>query len=390
MGDFVMNRPLINQEKVAARLRRGALPLAFLFGFLASWIALDPLGTGAVKEEQEIQRGLASASNKEHLESMATLDSTSQTAEESNSLDTSENASAMNDGGPENGPAEYGALPGADGYPEQAAQGLIGRLAPNRRQTSEPTESSSKTEKRLPANSESAGNVEELRFDTNVDLWNGKAQLLPNPMFLEQLASKRARDVRGGGWMVIDSAKGEIQRVELFKASSKTYTSRTAIEAKVVLSQGGRVLNTVNTGFPIVRGIPGIVQGSYEVSETPQCLVRYSIVMTDDVCNVPRARGAGGSFRFRFEAPLVGADSDDSEFKFTTVYVESPEGQWSEIGSFNESFTPIGDPNRDGVPDFYLESVTESNESGRHDLLISNLVGDVIQYTVYSARFLGR
>lgn len=386
MGDFAMNRPLTKQEKLAARLRRGALPLAFLFGFIASWIALDPLGTGAVREEQEIQRGLASASNKEHLESMATIDSVSQTAEESNSADSI----AMDDVGPESGAAEYGALPGAEGYPEQAAQGLIGRLAPHRRQTSDPAGSTSKTEKRVPANSESIENVEELRFDTNVDLWNGKAQLLPNPMFLEQLASKRARDVRGGGWMVIDSAKGEIQRVELFKASSKTYTSRTAIEAKVVLSQGGRVLNTVNTGFPIVRGIPGIVQGSYEVSETPQCLVRYSIVMTDDVCTVPRARGAGGSFRFRFEAPLVGADSDDSEFKFTTVYVESPEGQWNEIGSFNESFTPIGDPNRDGVPDFYLESVTESNESGRHDLLISNLVGDVIQYTVYSARFLGR
>lgn len=378
-----MNRPLTLQEKVVARLRRGALPLAFLLGFIASWIALDPLGTGAVREEQEIQRGLAAASNKEHLESMATLNSAGPSAEESESVTPSEvdvstaNAVEMNASGPENGPAEYGALPGADGYPEQAAQGLIGRLAPHRRQ-------------RLPANSESAGGVEELRFDTNVDLWNGKAQLLPNPMFLEQLASKRARDVRGGGWMVIDSAKGEIQRVELFKASSKTYTSRTAIEAKVVLSQGGRVLNTVNTGFPIVRGIPGIVQGSYEVSETPQCLVRYSIVMSDDVCNVPRPRGAGGSFRFRFEAPLVGADSDDSEFKFTTVYIESPEGQWNEIGSFNESFTPIGDPNRDGVPDFYLESVTESNESGRHDLLISNLVGDVIQYTVYSARFLGR
>lgn len=382
-----MNRPLTNQEKVAARLRRGALPLAFLFGFIASWIALDPLGTGAVKEEQEIQRGLASASNKEHLESMASTESDpSHHPSESTEESISTSAIPTADTGPESDPAEYGALPGADGYPEQAAQGLIGRLAPNRRNP----EGKNTPEKRVPASSDSVASVDELRFDTNVDLWNGKAQLLPNPMFLEQLASKRARDVRGGGWMVIDSAKGEIQRVELFKASSKTYTSRQAIEAKVVLSQGGRVLNTVNTGFPIVRGIPGIVQGSYEVSETPQCLVRYSIVMTDEVCNVPRPRGAGGSFRFRFEAPLVGPDSDDSEFKFTTVYIESPEGQWSEIGSFNESFTPIGDPNRDGVPDFYLESVTESNESGRHDLLISNLVGDVIQYTVYSARFLGR
>ncbi|MDZ4084566.1 MAG: hypothetical protein U1E10_16600 [Bdellovibrionales bacterium] len=382
-----MNRPLTNQEKVAARLRRGALPLAFLFGFIASWIALDPLGTGAVKEEQEIQRGLASASNKEHLESMASTESDpSHHPSESTEESISTSAIPAADTGPESDPAEYGALPGADGYPEQAAQGLIGRLAPNRKNP----EGKNTPEKRVPASSDSVASVDELRFDTNVDLWNGKAQLLPNPMFLEQLASKRARDVRGGGWMVIDSAKGEIQRVELFKASSKTYTSRQAIEAKVVLSQGGRVLNTVNTGFPIVRGIPGIVQGSYEVSETPQCLVRYSIVMTDEVCNVPRPRGAGGSFRFRFEAPLVGPDSDDSEFKFTTVYIESPEGQWSEIGSFNESFTPIGDPNRDGVPDFYLESVTESNESGRHDLLISNLVGDVIQYTVYSARFLGR
>lgn len=331
MGDFAMTRPKTNQEKVAARLRRAALPLAFLFGFIASWIALDPLGTGAVMEEQEIQRGLASASNKEHLESIASVTEDS-----------------------------------VDQESEQAA------------------------ENSNPASFENVENPEELRFDTNQDLWNGTAQLLPNPMFVEQLVSKRARDIRGGGWMAIDSAKGEIQRVELFKASSKKYTSGQAIEAKVVLSQDGRVLNTVNTGFPIVRGIQGIVQGPFDVPEIPSCLVHYAIVMTDKICDVPRPRGAGGALRFRFEAPLVGADSAESDFKFTTVYVESPEGEWTEIGSFNESFTPIGDPNRDGVPDFYLESVTESNERGWHDLLISNQTGDVIQYTVYSAAFLGR
>lgn len=374
---------MTKREKILAKLRRAALPLAFLFGFLASWIALDPLGSGAVKEEQEIKRHLVTASNQEHLESLASTEvAVKETSSEPRALDTepSENPapSTVSDAGPPEGDAEYVALPGAAGYPEQAAQGLIGRLAPKR------------NEKRMPANAEASESAEDLRFDTNVELWNGKAQLLPNPMFIEQLASKRARDVRGGGWMVIDSAKGEIQAVELFKASSKKYTSRQAIEAKIVLSQGGRVLNTVNTGFPIVRGIPGIVQGRYEVAELPQCLVRYAIVMADEVCVAPRPRGAGDSFRFRFEAPLVGPDSDDSEFKFTTVYIESPAGQWTEIGSFNESFTPIGDPNRDGVPDFYLESVTESNESGRHDLLISNQLGDVIQYTVYSARFLGR
>lgn len=385
-----MNRPMTTQEKFVGKIKRAALPLAFLFGFLASWIALDPLGRGAVKEEQEIQRVLVSPSNQEHLESIVSLETEqnsvkssyapSEELEKNGSGETEAtetSTSKVTDNSPTSD-SEYGALPGADGYPEQAAQGLIGRLAPNRK------------EKRKPANSETSESVDELRFDTDVELWNGKAQLLPNPMFTEQLASKRAQDVRGGGWMVIDSAKGEIQGVELFKAASKKYTSRQAIEAKVVLSQGGRVLNTVNTGFPIVRGIPGVVQGRYEVAETPQCLVRYSIVMTDDVCVVPRPRGAGDSFRFKFEAPLVGPDSDDSEFKFTTVYIESPAGQWTEIGSFNESFTPIGDPNRDGVPDFYLESVTESNESGRHDLLISNQIGDIIQYTVYSARFLGR
>jgi hypothetical protein len=378
-----MNTPMTRQEKVIAKLRRAALPLAFIFGFLASWIALDPLGSGAVKEEQEIKRSLVSASNQEHLESIASKETAAQETSSETGLpetETSESSapSTASDPGPPEGDAEYVALPGAAGYPEQAAQGLIGRLAPKR------------NEKRLPANADAPDSVDDLRFDTNVELWNGKAQLLPNPMFIEQLASKRARDVRGGGWMVIDSAKGEIQGVELFKASSKKYTTRQAIEAKIVLSQGGRVLNTVNTGFPIVRGIPGIVQGRYEVAELPQCLVRYAIVMADETCVVPRPRGAGDSFRFRFEAPLVGPDSDESEFKFTTVYIESPSGQWTEIGSFNESFTPIGDPNRDGVPDFYLESVTESNESGRHDLLISNQRGDVIQYTVYSARFLGR
>lgn len=383
-----MSRPLTKQEILIGRVRRAALPLAFLFGFLASWIALDPLGSGAVKEEQDIQRSLVSVSNQEHLESIASTEAATpdlnspETSSETGSLQTvSDEGSApstASEAGVPEGDAEYVALPGAAGYPEQAAQGLIGRLAPKR------------NERRLPANSEAADSVENLRFDTNVELWNGKAQLLPNPMFIEQLANKRARDVRGGGWMVIDSAKGEIQSVELFKASSKKYTSRQVIEAKTVLSQGGRVLNTVNTGFPIVRGIPEVVQGRYEVAETPQCLVRYAIVMTDEVCTVQRPRGAGDSFRFRFEGPLVGPDSDDSEFKFTTVYIESPAGQWTEIGSFNESFTPIGDPNRDGVPDFYLESVTESNESGRHDLLISNQLGDIIQYTVYSARFLGR
>jgi hypothetical protein len=380
-----MVRPMTKQEKIVAKLQRSALPLTFLFGFLASWIALDPLGSGAVKEEQEIKRSLASASNQKHLESIASTVAASPdvpkdggSAESAPGEDSASTAAAQEEAASPEGDSEYVALPGAAGYPEQAAQGLIGRLA------------SSRSEKRLPANAEASESVEDLRFDTNVELWNGKAQLLPNPMFIEQLASKRARDVRGGGWMVIDSAKGEIQGVELFKASSKKYTSRQAIEAKIVLSQGSRVLNTVNTGFPIVRGIPGVVQGRYDVAETPQCLVRYAIVMTDEICNVPRPRGAGDAFRFRFEAPLVGPDSDDSEFKFTTVYIESSAGQWTEIGSFNESFMPIGDPNRDGVPDFYLESVTESNESGRHDLLISNHVGDVIQYTVYSARFLGR
>lgn len=388
-----MERPLTRQEQIAAKLRRAALPMAFLFGFVASWIALDPLGNGAIKEEQEIQRGLASTSNKDHLETLA--EKAPSQSEKQNEEGASENASTVANNHTEPGglasvedspeSSEYVKLPGSDGYPEQAAQGLIGRLAAKRKSKDSLQEVAPPT--RSIANVE---NVDDLRFDTNSDLWNGKAQLLPNPMFLEQLSNKRARDIRGGGWLVVDSAKGEIHNVELFKASSKKYTSRTAIEAKLVLTQGGPVLNTVNTGFPIVRGIPGVVPGPYEVAEVPQCLVRYSIVMTDEICNVPRPRGAGAAFRFRFEAPLVGPDSEESEFKFTTVSIESPAGQWLEIGSFNEAFTPIGDPNRDGIPDFYLESVTESNESGRHDLLISNQVGDAIQYVTYSARFLGR
>ncbi len=382
-----MNRPMTKHERLIAKLRRAALPLAFFFGFIASWIALDPLGNGAMREEQEIQKSLAQTSNKEHLDSLATenlTDGAAVTVEEDH-VDSEAQAELVPlvSNNPER--EEYGTLPGSDGYPEQAAQGLIGRLASPKSKNLSAAKGS--PEKRLPANAES---VEDLRFDTNADLWNGNAQLLPNPMFLEQLNGKRSRDIRGGGWLVVDSAKGEIQNVELFKASSNKYTSRQAIEAKVVLSQGGRVLNTVNTGFPVVRGIPGLVSGKYEVAETPQCLVRYSIVMVDEICVVQRPRASGGAFRFRFEAPLVGPDSEESEFKFTTVYIESPSGEWTEIGSFNESFVPIGDPNRDGVPDFYLESVTESNESGRHDLLISGQVGDVIQFTTYSARFLGR
>ena len=69
--------------------------------------------------------------------------------------------------------------------------------------------------------------------------------------------------------------------------------------------------------------------------------------------------------------------------------LETVPGRWLEIGTFNESFTPIGDANRDGYPDFYLESLSETFSGGRHDLLISSPQGEGVVYTTYSARFIG-
>jgi hypothetical protein len=261
---------------------------------------------------------------------------------------------------------------------------------------------------------EDGHSLESLKFLSEQEVWDGKAQLLPNPMFVEELTTQRMKALRGAGWLAIDLGRGEVLPVELFKSSSSKYTSRAVVEAKVVeksLDGRSHVLNTVNTGIPVIRGIDGIAAGKYEVPETPSCLVRYGNVRKEEHCLVvgPQTSSSVYQLRFRFDPPdssfsketpssdrpasdTLSSDAflDVDEFEFTTVYVQSQPGKWLEIGTFNESFQPIGDPNHDGYPDFYLESLTETSSNGRHDLLISSVQGEGVVYMTYSAGFIGR
>lgn len=387
-------------EKIKAKLKRRALPLAFLIGFVASVIAVDPFSgvRGPASEPIAASDPFANP-----------LPEPTQVSNEPVELPEQSNVTANSSSQPASD--VIGSIGGIDGVSEVGSAHPFDRAYPRPEQETEAeTEavaSSKMTASRKPANVEvweSGDSLQNLKFDDNEPLWSGKAQLLPNPMFVEQLNSKRMKAIRGGGWMAIDLARGEIWPVELFKSTSVNFTSRAVIEAKVVrVAQDGhgRVLNTVNTGIPVVRGIPGVVSGSYEVPETPGCLARYAVVTKEEVCSAPRPRSAGGAqIRFRFEPPVASAAvsedgstdplSEDGDFQFTTVYVETVPGRWLEIGTFNESFTPIGDANRDGYPDFYLESLSETSSGGRHDLLISSPQGEGVVYTTYSARFIGQ
>ncbi len=417
---------MLNSDRIKdikQKLKKRALPLAFLFGFLASVIAVDPFsgrgssGSGVVSDSMsegaydpfanpEIStETLADQTASERGAPSDTSQVSSSLASTSESADFSEESSASSSQSlsPSSSEASV-SIGGIDGVSEAGSAHPFDRAFP--RSEPEP-DVRNPVGVRKPANAqvwESEDSLQNLRFDDNEPLWNGRAQLLPNPMFVEQLTSKRMKAIRGGGWMAIDLARGEVWPVELFKSTSANFTSRAVIEAKVVrVAQDGhgRVLNTVNTGIPVVRGIAGVVPGVYEVPETPACLVRYSVVTKEEVCSAPRPRSAGGAqIRFRFEPPVASAVvpeggsadplSEDGDFQFTTVYVESQPGKWLEIGNFNESFTPIGDANRDGYPDFYLESLSDSSSGGRHDLLISSPQGDGVVYTTYSARFIGR
>lgn len=402
-------------KSLKQKVKRRALPLAFVIGLLASVIAVDPFsGQRQVVNSESTSTADASEFQSSESDSTELVDSDPFAEPESAAaspemLDSaSESTSAVEQAvSMESG--EISSIGGIDGVSEVGSAHPFDRAYPRVEGSSDPgqPEKTAKSATRKPASVlswEDGQSLQNLKFEDQEPIWNGKAQLLPNPMFVEQLTSRRMKAIRGGGWVAIDLARGEIFPVELFKSSSLNYTSRAVIEARLVqVSRDGqsRVLNTVNTDIPVVRGIPGVVAGSYEVPETPACLARYSVVTREEVCSAPRPRSAGGAqIRFRFEPPAASAVipeggtadplSEDGDFQFTTVYVESRPGTWLEIGTFNESFTPIGDPNRDGYPDFYLETLSENSSGGRHDLLMSSPQGDGVVYNTYSARFIGR
>lgn len=224
---------------------------------------------------------------------------------------------------------------------------------------------------------------EDLKISQEPSLWKGGAQLLPEPMYVSQLDQKKSPDIRGGGWVAIDVAKSEIVPVELFKAPKRQGQSRRVIEAKYV---DGRAVSPTETGFPIVRGMPGLQPGQFHVFENPPCLVRYSGVSEEEVCEITLR---GSKIRYKFEPPVIPEGETAPDFIFSNVYVDLGRGRWKKIASFNESFHPIGDANRDGAPDFYVESVTDFDESGSHVLLLSKSNQDEIDYTSYVARFKG-
>ncbi|MDX9730180.1 MAG: hypothetical protein RBT63_00280 [Bdellovibrionales bacterium] len=232
---------------------------------------------------------------------------------------------------------------------------------------------------------------EVLKIDTNGAFWNGAAQLLPNPLYVAQLGRKGFPDIRGGGWMAIDIARSEIVPVELFKAPISSYAPARLIEAKYMDGRPLEIMNGMNTGFPVFRGLSGLVPGRFEVVENPPCLVRYAGVLEDEICRVRLSHPSAsiGNVQFKFEAPKPVEGVAPSEYPFSKVYVLSLRGQWREMASFNESFHPIGDPNRDGYPDFYVESVFDDGGNGQHVLLLSYEADDSVGYKVYRASFYG-
>ncbi len=220
---------------------------------------------------------------------------------------------------------------------------------------------------------------EDLKISLGPSSWKGGPQILPDPMFVSQLREKGSLDIRGGGWLVVDIAQSKIVPVELFKAPKRAGDLRRVIEAKYV--DGRDVVNPTDTGFPIIRGVYGMQPGGFEVFENPPCLVRYTTVNEEEICEVT-LRNA--KYRYKFSPPVLDPKEPVPDFIFSSVYLETARGQWKKIISFNESFHPIGDVNRDGAPDFYVKSVTAADESGTLTLLLSNQESN---YTPYNVRF---
>lgn len=225
---------------------------------------------------------------------------------------------------------------------------------------------------------------EDLKISLDPSTWKGGPQLLPNPLSISSVEGPRRRDIRGGGWVVIDVANSKIEPVELFKNPQ-----RGVIEARYL--DGRNVVNPSATGFPVVRGIPGLNPGGFEVFENPPCVVRYSGVSETEICEV---RWKNIKLHFKFEAPVLAPEEPAPDFIFTTVSIDVGPGdlakaRWQPVVSFNESFHPIGDVNRDGYPDFYVESVTAADESGVQHLAVSSVIGDDrdVTYTLTTTRF---
>jgi hypothetical protein len=230
----------------------------------------------------------------------------------------------------------------------------------------------------------SIDNIEEnYKISLAPNKWNKRAQLLPNPMLVSELTgqlSGRGRvEVRGGGWLAIDIAKSEIFPIELFEGRTGMWP---VIEARRL--DGREIVTSSNTGFPIVRGIADLRVGRFEVFENPPCLVRFGGVVEDEICEVTLRNVR---IRYRFEAPVIASDAARPENVLSTVSIDRGLGHWLRIGSFNESFYPIGDANRDGHPDFYAESVTGADESGLQMLLVSRVIDEMVEYVSYEVPF---
>ena len=234
---------------------------------------------------------------------------------------------------------------------------------------------------------------EDLKISLGPSSWKGGPQILPAPMFVSQLREKGNLDIRGGGWLVVDVVQSKIVPVELFKAPKRVGHSSRVIEAKY--TDGRDVVNPTETGFPIIRGVYGMQPGGFEVFENPPCLVRYTTVNEEEICEITLRNS---KYRYKFEPPVLAPDAPVPEFIFSSVYLETSRGKWTKIISFNESFHPIGDVNRDGAPDFYVKSVTAADESGTLTLLLSNNHssnqssddGVETSYTTHQVRFRSR
>lgn len=229
---------------------------------------------------------------------------------------------------------------------------------------------------------------EDYRLSLAPSKWKGAPQLLPIPMFVSQLRDKSGRspsaasDIRGKGWMAVDIAKSEIIPVELFRGKQKPGGGQPQIEAKRL--DGSEIVSSSNTGFPIVRGVPDLRAGRFEVFENPPCMVRFGGVVDEEACDITLRHSR---IRYKFEPPVVPEGTERSEFAMSIVLVDVGRDRWKKIGSFNENFYPIGDANRDGYPDFYAESVTGPNETGVQTLLISREHDETIDYIPYSTSF---
>lgn len=237
---------------------------------------------------------------------------------------------------------------------------------------------------RAPAQFEYEAPPEDLKIDLNPSLWKGAPQLLPSPMYVSQLTERRALDIRGDGWVIIDVNRAQILKVELFKSRAGSINERRVIEAKY--PGGSEVVNPNRAGFVIARGIPRLQPGGFEVFENPDCLTRFSNVRNEEICEVTVR---GNKTRFKFKPPVPPAEGPLPDFMLSDVFVDMGKLGWKQITAFNENFYPLGDPNRDGYPDFLVESITGADESGVHILLMSEAGESGTDYTPYTARFKG-